>query len=82
MMGVGDDFLLVYIINHYMKKVNKGEVMECKNRIMKAEHPTSGSMRWVSYCKATNKPCCECNKGRITKNDEPNGAEVTPSKFL
>jgi len=59
-----------------------GENMECKNRIMEAEHSTSGSMRWVSYCKATNKPCYGCEKGRITKNDELNSAEVTPSKFL
>lgn len=31
---------------------------------MKSEHPTSRSMRWVTYCKVTNKPCNECAKGR------------------
>ena len=35
---------------------------------MKAEHPTSRSMRWVLYCKATNKPCVKCAKGRITES--------------
>ena len=56
--------------------------MKCENQIMKAEHPTSRSMRWVPYCKVTDRPCYECEKGRITKNDESKGAEVTPSKFL
>ena len=34
---------------------------------MKAEHPTARSMRWITYCKITNKTCNECEKGRITE---------------
>jgi len=53
----------------------------CEYGEMRIERPTSGACKYMMYYK---KEYCvkQCEKGRITKNNELKGAEVTPSKFL
>lgn len=34
----------------------------CKNEIVKAVHPSSGSMTYISICKKKRKQCNMCNK--------------------
>lgn len=46
-----------------------GKIMECEHIVIKVEHPTSGSCRYMGYCKKYKEYCVnQCGKNKDTKS--------------